>query len=57
MREDWDKVIPKEALEEGLKQTRAKVVALVHAETSTGVLQPLPEISKNSQRLRSTFPR
>lgn len=28
------------------KETRAKLVAIVHAETSTGVLQPLPELAR-----------
>lgn len=31
---------------EAVKRTQPKVVGIVHAETSTGVLQPLPEIAK-----------
>lgn len=31
---------------EAVEQVRPKVVGIVHAETSTGALQPLPEISK-----------
>lgn len=40
----WGSIIPGEAIEAALKQhARVKVLALVHAETSTGVLQPLAE--------------
>ncbi|MCX8171090.1 MAG: alanine--glyoxylate aminotransferase family protein [Candidatus Bathyarchaeota archaeon] len=40
------KIIEKEAVEEALANSNAKAVAIVHAETSTGILQPLKEISK-----------
>ncbi|MCH8087980.1 MAG: alanine--glyoxylate aminotransferase family protein [Chloroflexi bacterium] len=44
---DWGQAIPPEAIEEELKRhPEAKVVALVHCETSTGVLQPLEEIGR-----------
>jgi len=46
IKEDWGKAITKEAVEDTLKRSKAKVVALVHAETSTGVLQPLSEVSR-----------
>lgn len=46
IKEDWGKVVRKEAVEDALKKSKAKVVAIVHAETSTGALQPLHEISK-----------
>ena len=46
VKEDWGKAVTKEAVEDALKRSKAKVVALIHAETSTGVLQPLSEISK-----------
>lgn len=42
----WGEVFTAVEVEEALKATRAKVVAIVHAETSTGVLQPLHEIAK-----------
>ncbi len=43
----WGSPIPPERIEEALRATpRAKVVAVVHAETSTGVLQPIEEIAK-----------
>ncbi|MCH8890087.1 MAG: aminotransferase class V-fold PLP-dependent enzyme, partial [Myxococcales bacterium] len=44
---DWGQAIPPEAIEEELKRhPEARVVALVHCETSTGVLQPLAEIGR-----------
>ncbi|MBS7625278.1 alanine--glyoxylate aminotransferase family protein [Candidatus Bathyarchaeota archaeon] len=39
-------VVEKDRVEEALANSNAKAVAIVHAETSTGVLQPLKEISK-----------
>jgi alanine-glyoxylate transaminase/serine-glyoxylate transaminase/serine-pyruvate transaminase len=41
---DWGDVISPEAIETAIKKTGAKIVALVHAETSTGALQPLEQI-------------
>ena len=44
---DWGRIIEPEAIEAALKaQSKVKLLALVHAETSTGVLQPLTEASK-----------
>jgi alanine-glyoxylate transaminase/serine-glyoxylate transaminase/serine-pyruvate transaminase len=43
---EWGKIIPPEKVEDALKKVKAKVVAIVHAETSTGILQPLDEISE-----------
>jgi len=40
------KIIDVDAVKDALANSNAKVVAIVHAETSTGVLQPLEEISK-----------
>jgi len=42
----WGKVTEPSRIDEALKSSRAKVVALVHAETSTGACQPLEEIGK-----------
>ncbi|MGI6226318.1 MAG: pyridoxal-phosphate-dependent aminotransferase family protein, partial [Peptococcales bacterium] len=42
----WSQVFEPDAIKEALAQTKAKFVAIVHAETSTGALQPLEEISK-----------
>jgi len=43
---EWGETIKKEDVEKALSESDAKVVALVHAETSTGVLQPIKEISR-----------
>ena len=42
----WGKVTESSQIDEALRSSRAKVVALVHAETSTGARQPLEEIGK-----------
>jgi alanine-glyoxylate transaminase/serine-glyoxylate transaminase/serine-pyruvate transaminase len=42
---EWGRIIDPGQVEETLSQTRAKLVAIVHGETSTGILQPLEEIS------------
>ncbi len=44
--ETWGNVIQREAVEEALANSNAKTVALVHAETTTGALQPLSDIAK-----------
>jgi alanine-glyoxylate transaminase/serine-glyoxylate transaminase/serine-pyruvate transaminase len=43
---EWGKIIEPEAVERALKKNPAKVVAIVHAETSTGVRQPIEDISR-----------
>jgi len=44
---DWGKLIEPEQVEAALEGAgRVKVVAIVHGETSTGVLQPIDEISR-----------
>lgn len=42
----WGSPIDPQQVKDALKQSKPKLVAIVHAETSTGVLQPLEEISK-----------
>lgn len=42
---EWGRIIDPSQVEETLSKTRAKLVAIVHGETSTGILQPLEEIS------------
>ncbi|MBX2871262.1 MAG: alanine--glyoxylate aminotransferase family protein [Saprospiraceae bacterium] len=42
----WGEPIDPKQLKEALAKTKPKLVAIVHAETSTGVLQPLEEISE-----------
>jgi len=44
---EWGRLIEPEQVEAALKEAgRVKVIAIVHGETSTGVLQPLEEISR-----------
>lgn len=47
LRSDWGGVFPEEMLEQELKKHKnVKLVCAVHAETSTGVLQPLEGLSR-----------
>jgi alanine-glyoxylate transaminase/serine-glyoxylate transaminase/serine-pyruvate transaminase len=47
LQSEWGRPFPPEMLEAELKKhDKVKMVATVHAETSTGVLQPLEEISR-----------
>jgi alanine-glyoxylate transaminase/serine-glyoxylate transaminase/serine-pyruvate transaminase len=50
VRADWGQVIPPEHIEDELRKRPAKLVAVVHAETSTGACQPLEEISTIAHR-------
>ena len=43
---EWGQTIEPQQVESVLKQANVKVVAIVHAETSTGILQPLQDISR-----------
>lgn len=43
---EWGQAVHIEKIEEALKGKNVKLVAIVHAETSTGVLQPLEEITR-----------
>ena len=38
---EWGKVVDPQQIDEALKRTKAKIVAAVHGETSTGMLQPM----------------
>ena len=42
----WGESIDPKQVKEALAKSKPKIVAIVHAETSTGVLQPLEEISQ-----------
>ncbi len=44
IRRPWGEVFTPEEIERSLKKSPAEVVAIVHAETSTGAMQPLDEI-------------
>ena len=53
---EWGQVVEPEFTEAALKaQKKVKLVALVHAETSTGVLQPLAETSKLAKQYGALF--
>jgi alanine-glyoxylate transaminase/serine-glyoxylate transaminase/serine-pyruvate transaminase len=53
---DWGNIISPEAIEAALKtQKQVKLLALVHAETSTGVLQPLEDISRLAMQYDTLF--
>lgn len=50
------RIIENEAIEAALKaQKKVKLLALVHAETSTGVLQPLTEAAKLAKKYEALF--
>ena len=56
LRSDWGKPFPAEMLEAELKKhEQVKLVATVHAETSTGVLQPLGDIARLAQEHDTLF--
>jgi alanine-glyoxylate transaminase/serine-glyoxylate transaminase/serine-pyruvate transaminase len=42
----WGRIIEPEAVAEALRGRNPKLVAVVHAETSTGALTPIPEIAR-----------
>ena len=53
---EWGRIIEPEAIEAALRaQKRVKLLALVHAETSTGVLQPLTEASRLAKQYGALF--
>jgi len=41
---EWGRVIDPDAFGAAVRRARPKVVALVHGDTSTGILQPLPDL-------------
>ncbi len=43
---DWGQIIDPSAIETALSKEHAKIVAIVHGETSTGMWQPLKEIGR-----------
>jgi alanine-glyoxylate transaminase/serine-glyoxylate transaminase/serine-pyruvate transaminase len=43
---EWGQAVDPEQVEAALQKSKVKLLALVHAETSTGILQPLEEISR-----------
>lgn len=51
----WGQPIDPQQVKEALRHCRPKLVAIVHAETSTGVLQPLEEISQLTHEAGALF--
>jgi len=53
---EWGNIVAPEAIESALKsRKKVKMLALVHAETSTGVMQPLAEASKLAKQYGALF--
>ncbi|NQT05066.1 MAG: alanine--glyoxylate aminotransferase family protein [Dehalococcoidia bacterium] len=53
---EWGRIIEPEAIEAALKsRKKVKLLALVHAETSTGVLQPLTEAAQLAKQHEALF--
>ena len=53
---EWGRIIEPEVIEKALKsEERVKLIALVQAETSTGVLQPLLEASQLAKQYEALF--
>ena len=51
----WGEPIDPAQVKEALSKCKPKIVAIVHAETSTGVLQPLQEISEIAKEAGALF--
>ncbi|MFC2012868.1 pyridoxal-phosphate-dependent aminotransferase family protein [Chloroflexota bacterium] len=53
---EWGKVLEPEAIEAALKsQKKVKLLAMVHAETSTGILQPITDMAKLAKKYGALF--
>ena len=53
---EWGRIIEPEIIEDALKaEKKVKLLALIHAETSTGVLQPLVEASRLARQYGALF--
>ncbi len=46
VRAEWGRIVEPDAIDRALGAGRTKLVAMVHGETSTGVLQPLDEVAR-----------
>ena len=56
LRTDWGRPFPAEMLEEELKKhSRVKMVTTIHAETSTGIRQPLEDLSRLAREHDALF--
>ena len=50
LKEQWGKPMDPQMVEDAIRKRPVKVIALVHAETSTGVLQPMDDIAAIAKR-------
>ena len=56
LRSEWGRPFPPEMLEAELKKhTNVKMVTVIHAETSTGIMQPLEDISRLTKEHDALF--
>lgn len=51
----WGQIIPASVIAEALRKSKPKLVAIVHAETSTGALTPVEEISRLTHEAGALF--
>lgn len=42
----WGEIVPEDRMAETIRKTRPKIAGIVHAETSTGICQPIPVIAR-----------
>lgn len=47
---EWGRLVDPAAVEEAVRRSGARVVAAVHVETSTGILQPIPPLADVARR-------
>lgn len=52
---EWGRIIEPKQIAEAVQKSNPKLVAVVHAETSTGVLTPVEEISRIVHQARALF--
>jgi alanine-glyoxylate transaminase/serine-glyoxylate transaminase/serine-pyruvate transaminase len=52
---EWGRAVDAQAVEKAVKACKPKVVAVVHAETSTGACTPLPDISRIAREAGALF--
>jgi alanine-glyoxylate transaminase/serine-glyoxylate transaminase/serine-pyruvate transaminase len=51
----WGEIIPEAGVIEAIRRERPKIVGIVHAETSTGVLQPVAGIGRAAREAGALF--
>jgi alanine-glyoxylate transaminase/serine-glyoxylate transaminase/serine-pyruvate transaminase len=50
---DWGHIVDPAAVEEAARRTEPRMIAAVHVETSTGVLQPIPPLVEVARRVEA----